>query len=223
MRLEKCTNGHFYDADKYQSCPHCAGGGVGVTMPVLGAEREDSPTVMDSAAFKPAAIDSVGATVPLEGLENPFSPKEIKPDDDSHTLNFWDLQKLNNPEKPSEPAAHGSKHFEPVVGWFVCIKGSHLGEDFRIVSGRNYIGRDQDMDICLSGDNTVSRKKHAVVIYSPKDNLYFAAPGDSKELFYVDGQLVINSIELKRGSLLQIGDVELRFVPYCDEQFSWIR
>lgn len=23
MNLQKCANGHFYDADKYQTCPHC--------------------------------------------------------------------------------------------------------------------------------------------------------------------------------------------------------
>ena len=23
MNLQKCENGHFYDADKYQTCPHC--------------------------------------------------------------------------------------------------------------------------------------------------------------------------------------------------------
>lgn len=173
-----------------------------------------------SAQFSPVSEPDV--TVPLGGT-NPFSAVKMPEEDDAYTLNYWDLQKLG--DKHTAGAEGGekavSKRFEPVVGWFVCVKGSHLGEDFRVISGRNYIGRDQDMDICLSGDNTVSRRKHAVVIYSPKDNLFFAAPGDSKELFYVDGQLVINSIELKRGSRVQIGDVELRFVPYCDDQFSW--
>ena len=24
MNLKRCENGHFYDADKFASCPHCA-------------------------------------------------------------------------------------------------------------------------------------------------------------------------------------------------------
>ena len=24
MNLTKCANGHYYDADKYSSCPHCS-------------------------------------------------------------------------------------------------------------------------------------------------------------------------------------------------------
>ena len=31
MNLKRCDNGHFYDGDKFQSCPHCAavGGAFG--------------------------------------------------------------------------------------------------------------------------------------------------------------------------------------------------
>lgn len=25
MNLKRCSNGHFYDVDKYATCPHCAG------------------------------------------------------------------------------------------------------------------------------------------------------------------------------------------------------
>lgn len=41
MNLTRCNNGHFYDKDKFDHCPHCAnaGGGVGesgATMPLTG-------------------------------------------------------------------------------------------------------------------------------------------------------------------------------------------
>ena len=43
MNLQKCGNGHFYDADKFQTCPHCQQLSddqktVGMTMP-----NEQSP------------------------------------------------------------------------------------------------------------------------------------------------------------------------------------
>ena len=27
MNLTKCKNGHYFDADKYPNCPHCASSG----------------------------------------------------------------------------------------------------------------------------------------------------------------------------------------------------
>ena len=29
MKLTKCINGHFYDAEKFSTCPHCAGNATG--------------------------------------------------------------------------------------------------------------------------------------------------------------------------------------------------
>ena len=39
MRMERCARGHFYDADKYPTCPYCAGGAGG------GAPQEDNGTL----------------------------------------------------------------------------------------------------------------------------------------------------------------------------------
>ena len=38
MNLTKCSNGHYYDADKYPSCPHCN----------KNADNDDKMTVMMS-------------------------------------------------------------------------------------------------------------------------------------------------------------------------------
>lgn len=39
MRMERCARGHFYDADKYPSCPYCAGNAGS------GAPMEDNATL----------------------------------------------------------------------------------------------------------------------------------------------------------------------------------
>ena len=35
MKLTKCPNGHFYDADKHSECPYCNGGLETGSAPVL--------------------------------------------------------------------------------------------------------------------------------------------------------------------------------------------
>ena len=78
-----------------------------------------------------------------------------------------------------------------------------------------------EMDICLMGDNTVSRSSHAVVVYDPRGNVYLAQPGESKELLYINDKLVLNTVELKPMDILSLGDTKLMFVPLCGEAFHW--
>ena len=109
----------------------------------------------------------------------------------------------------------------PVVGWLVCTAGTHIGEDFRLTAGNNTIGRSGTMDVCLSGENTVSRGKHAVVVYEPEENIFLTTPGDVKELSYLNGRVVLAPQVLKRGDRIRLGEVELMFIPCCGEDFTW--
>lgn len=110
---------------------------------------------------------------------------------------------------------------DPVVGWLVCIKGNNLGSDFRLHAGRNFVGRGQSMDVCLLGDPSISRSSHAVIVYDPKSGSYLAQPGESRELFYMNGKVVLESIELHAYDVLELGNSSLLFLPLCGEKFDW--
>jgi hypothetical protein len=115
----------------------------------------------------------------------------------------------------------GSSGQKPVVGWLICLSGKHIGRDFRLVQGKNYIGRDVSMDVCLEGEKTVSRDKHALLVYEPKHHLYLIQSGESKELTYVNDQVVLESKELKAYDEILLGEVKLLFIPLCNEEFNW--
>ncbi len=110
---------------------------------------------------------------------------------------------------------------EPVTGWLVCIEGSQKGKDFRLCAGRNYIGRSVDMDICLADDPRVSRSKHAIVIFDPVSQTTLCQAGESRELFYLNGKVVTDTVELKQGDILQAGNSKLVFVPFCGTVHTW--
>ncbi len=112
---------------------------------------------------------------------------------------------------------------EPVVGWLVCVKGVHFGEDFKIKSGRNFIGRSGAMNISLSGDKAVSRDKHAILTYDPKSNSFMIQPGDSSELCYLNDEPVLIPAKLKANDRISLGESELMFVPFCSDVFTWER
>lgn len=109
----------------------------------------------------------------------------------------------------------------PVVGWLVCTKGPQYGNDFRLVSGKNFIGRNNSMDVSLSKDNSVSRDKHVTVIYEPNDNTFIVQAGESKQLAYINGSVILTVKELKAYDEIKVGKSVLTFVPLCCDKFEW--
>ena len=194
MNLVSCENGHFYDSERFDECPHCNqttvstvieddDGNKGYTMPI------NPNTDSDSTPSKRLG-DIVG---------------DAKGDDDAQkTIGYF-----------------GSIPSEPVVGWLVAIEGEHFGEDFKLHTGKNFIGRSKNMDVVLSGDSSVSRERHAILLYEPKSNMFLAQPGDSKELFYLNNEVVLSATKIQAYDILSIGDSRLLFIPCCSDKFNW--
>ena len=240
MKLTKCPNGHFYDAEKYSSCPHCSGS--------MQGNQDDAPTSTIGGSFQNAAgaddytqpIIQNGtpapapAPMPAQPVNLPPSLGHSRPssasrmDDDDKTIGFmsWNApgsQKENDPGNVFRAAEAGSQQPQtsPVVGWLVCIEGAGYGRCFNLYAGQNFIGRSKEMDISLS-DPTVARNRHAIIIYEPIHRQFYAQVGESHELFYVNDAVVLTSTLLKDRDVLTIGSAGFVFVPFCDEHYGWI-
>lgn len=206
MTLVKCPNGHYYDSSRFgNNCPHCGMSGAAS----IGADQTTVPLNIPDAP-QPANEVTEPLTVSQPVVSQPANVTAPTVSDDDRTLPVTADMLDGMVEKPA-----------PVVGWLVCTDGVNKGTDYRLHQGRNFIGRSPEMDVCILGDNTVSRSSHAIVVYDPRSNVYLAQPGSSKELFYVNDKLVLNPVELKAMDLLNIGDTKLMFVPLCGEQFHW--
>ena len=110
---------------------------------------------------------------------------------------------------------------DPVVGWLVCIHGADKGQDYRIRSERNSIGRSSSMDICIGSDDTVSREKHAFISYNPRKNSFLLTPGESRGIVYLNDEEVATPMPLKAFDVIELGQTKLLFIPFCGEQFQW--
>lgn len=197
-RLTRCEKGHFYDAGKYDVCPHCENT---MEIAVTRYEQDRSTSIF---------IDDAVAPEKTPRREQPpaqdYFVGSIDSEPDSSTIHFY--QKTLGTE--------------PVVGWLVCVSGVHCGQDFRIKSGRNFVGRSGAMDVCLSGDMGVSRDRHLIVTYDPKGTLFFVQPGDtSSALSYLNDKPLLEATELHQGDRLTVGESELMFVPFCGSIFTW--
>lgn len=110
---------------------------------------------------------------------------------------------------------------DPVVGWLVCVEGAEKGRDYRIRSERNFVGRDPKMDICIGGDDAISRDNHAVISFNPKKNTYLLTPGEGRGIIYLNEDEVATPSELKPYDMIELGQTKLLFVPFCGESFKW--
>lgn len=219
VNLKRCANGHFYDANKFSSCPHCGQGNqLDATLPLNDAQMQANvpPTCEFGAGYNPTPSGDIPDTTPLGGMPGQTipttTPLKAVPsgvnEDSGETIEF-------------EAQTSAGRRYNPVVGWLVCTRGEHLGESFALHNGKNFIGRDADMDVCLRGEQTVSRSKHANITYDRRNNLFLAKDGDSNELFYLNSEPVLSVVKLKKNDLLQVGKVELMLIPCCDDVFVW--
>ena len=231
MNLKKCNYGHFYDQSKYDKCPHCAGGGAvrndNLTVPVIHSAGSDAVTTALSGS---AAADVTVPLTPPPGAHPGAHPGS--PQGSPQNVSLQEAVRSAAGNTPLQAVGGGDDQMtvsfykrslgsEPVTGWLVCVEGAHFGEDFRLKSGRNFIGRATDMDVVVSKDNAVSRERHAVVVYEPKGNMFLVMPGESKELCYLNDEVVLSPREIKANDILTVGDTKLMFIPCCSDVFTW--
>lgn len=235
MKLTRCSNGHFYDAEKYSSCPHCSGAGAGDpgTIPFSGA----APSGNSSYSSFTGGDDVTGSFMAPQGGPIPFNQMQgnndvtvplgssgYDDDGEGKTVGFMNWPQggegTDNQSGKSEKQRL-RETVNPVVGWLVCIEGPNYGKAFPLYTGKNFVGRDAQMDVCLAGDNTISRVRHAIIVYEPRQRIFFAQPGDSHELFYCNGEVVLSSLKLYDRDTIMIGKSVLKFVPFCDASFGW--
>lgn len=114
-----------------------------------------------------------------------------------------------------------SNDVEPVVGWIVCVKGEYMGEGFPLKSGRNNIGRSLSMDIALAKEKSVSREKHAAIVFEPHQKKFFIQGGESSGLTYVNDELVMMFRELSDYDVITLGESKFIFIHFVGDRFSW--
>lgn len=230
MEIVRCENGHFYDIEKYSSCPTCAKelSGVGATVPAtmpasIPATMPATMPASEMPFISSQMLSDYGSTEPVSAVD--FTP-EMVTDTKAAAANvpnvgIQDYQPTMPvlPQNVGEDAANTA--FNPVVGWLVCVEGPDKGKDYRIHSQNNFIGRAPHMDICIRSDMHVSNERAAMIAYDPDEKMFLFGPGTGHNLVKVNGKTVLNTVELNPFDKVTVGKSKLLFVPLCGERFNW--
>ena len=121
-----------------------------------------------------------------------------------------------------DPVAATDAMADPPVGWLVVVRGPGKGNVLTLGNGMNAIGRGTSSRVRLDfGDDNISRANHARVAYEPRQRRWLLSHGDGANLTYLNGEVVMASVEIASGAEIQIGDTTLRFQAFCSQEFDW--
>lgn len=208
MEMRKCENGHYYDASVNMSCPYCGMVTSGATMP-LGQDVQG-----DGGKTLPLnAMEGQGSTMPLDnGIKSSLTA----------SMAYGYSGTVDEDDGRTVAIIKKNMGIDPVVGWLVCVNGEEKGRDYRIHADNNFIGRSERMDICIRGDETISRENHAIISYDMVEKIYYFSPGDGRSIVRYNGKAIFQTTEIKSHDHIVIGKTELVFVPFCTEDFTWM-
>lgn len=226
MNIRRCANGHFYDGDEHgDACPFCA------QVKGIQAEKNPEPPADDGTevegrrAAEPEAAPEPEVEVEPEPEAEPKPAAEPGPEPSPAAESAVEPASFS----PS-PAAAPAPATEPagapldpdfVVGWLVCVSGPARGRSYELHAGRNFIGRAAIMDVALPEDAAVARERQASVIFDPRTARFSVTANETRELTYVNDELVYDHCDLAASDVLLVGSTRLMLVPLCGEGFAW--
>lgn len=219
MKMVQCEKGHFYDQEKSLSCPYCNQTDDSERTVILGMnegeERRDSHPSYGGGIEKTVAVfpgrdegwnlssDDIGKTVAVIPERSPGGYEE----DDNRTVAIFKKTK--------------DFKVDPVVGWLIALNGKYKGKDYKVHSDNNFIGRDQSMDICIEGDETISRERHAVISFDNRRKEFYFSPSEGRAIVRVNEMPIYNTVKLEDFDEIEIGETMLLFRSLCGDSFSW--
>lgn len=191
-KCEKC--GSFYDRNKHADCPYCN-----------GAVNEELDRTMPINPGATTPISAMGSDRTVPSMTASVAPSMSACNDNQRTM----------------PVSRLETGIDPVVGWLICVSGPQMGRDFKVHADNNYIGRSERMDICIRGDETISRENHATITYDNRDRVFYFTPGEGRSIVRLNGKALLMTSEIKAYDKIELGVTELIFVPLCGAGFDW--
>ncbi|MBL8210619.1 MAG: FHA domain-containing protein [Bryobacterales bacterium] len=233
--MVRCPEGHFYDPAKHTNCPWCTkppdlGPAAALTVEppevITGIRLPTLPVPGQSGTF--AEIPQTRLVA--ESTQSPLPGSATPPTVSVSAV----LPIATPPAEPPPPAppvaprpaptrrfANPDAAVDPVVGWLVCVHGPDRGRDWRLHAERNFIGRDPAQDVAISGDDTVSRDRHAILTFDPRKQEFKVQPGESTSMVYINGEALYLPQPLHNQDTIELGNTKLVFISFVNPAFQW--
>lgn len=163
-----------------------------------GASQKPSQRGGTSTTPKAAAKDKKGGKMGWFWKKKKRRDEEI-PSEEEMGLDEMKTQMISIPEE---------ELFKPCVGWLVIWEGPLKGKDYRLVEGRNRIGRRADLEVVLSDPEV--EPEHAHIVFT-QDGKYFLSDEASASGTYLNGRRIMETVRIVDNDIIKVGNTVLRF------------
>ena len=182
-KFKTCKNGHNYDSS-LSECPYCPQSEVAT---VLQTATQSQKTVVD----KQVNIKT-----------SPYISK-TKAGDAKTSIASQPQKTIIKEESPKEKTVQKTPTGKKLAGWIVSFDLDPSGADFKILEGRNKLGKSNYCNIVVN-DESIS-DEHALLFYG--DNKIILQDELSTNGTFVNGKKINERVQLKDGDKIKFGDI----------------
>ncbi len=185
-------------------------------------------------------LDDAPSPVPASGTasqrqpEVRTAPAEPGDGDDTEVWTGGSPEEPGPVETPWQAAAGGSTALDAsssaedeksrrlIVGWLVVTSEQGRNMSYPVRLGRNKLGRGSGNTIDVQvGDAAISKDNHITLAADPKTQRFFAVPGDSTNLAYVNDEPLLGPQEITDKAVLQVGETVFVFLQFAGNYVAW--
>ena len=193
--FKKCSKGHFYKEDK-ASCPYCPGNNSSVDIKTEVLSNTEGISENDSLKTQ------------VFGGQDPAKTTNLN---ESNSNEPFDATKtmIVGGGKSSSNGASNTQVRRRLRGWLVSFDIEDFGVDFKILEGRNMIGKKSSNEITIQDPQVSS--VHALILCK-KDTFLLTDEMSSNGTAINDRDLTPrNPSELNDGDEIKVGNTTLLF------------
>lgn len=233
MRIIKCKNNHFYDGDKFMFCPICQVETIYYEMKTVTEEHLVEQEVIETKSSQKLPLNyEIDLTEHIE-TDHIGNNEDIFIDEISHQESFSkdDLDVTEHHEELETVIDNLTYddilvdqtiyNLAPVIGWLLCIKGQYLGQSYEIRYGSNQLSLNHIAKQNLDMSENDTEGYFTSISFNSGLNKFLIVPGISRELVYLNGNLLLEKAFLNQNDKVQIGESTLMFLPLLSDLFSW--
>jgi hypothetical protein len=187
-KFKTCKNGHNYDSS-LSECPYCPKSEV---VTVLKTATQRQKTVVDKQADIKTSPDI--SKTKAGNAKNAMASKPHRT-----VITQSSRQEESPKEKPAQKTSSGKK----LAGWIVSFDLDLSGTDFKILEGRNKLGKSGSCNIVVNDDSISD--EHALLFYG--DNKIILQDELSTNGTFVNGKKMTERVQLQDGDKIKFGNI----------------
>ena len=188
LKFKTCKNGHNYESS-LNECPYCPKSEVAT---VLKTATQSQKTVVDKQANIKTSTDISKTKASDAKTAIASKPQKI-------VITQSSRQEESPKEKPAQKTSSGKK----LAGWIVSFNLDPSGADFKILEGRNKLGKSDSCNIVVNDDSISD--EHALLFYG--DNKIILQDELSTNGTFVNGKKITERVQLQDGNKIKFGNI----------------